>query len=124
MSLAPHKVGLLRDEDLRAIAEIGHLRKPNEACGVLLDDPHKGQRVFELPNRALTVDDEFAMRGEDVVMVLEGYAGGPESMTIWHTHPGGQLGPSRADLGERPGDFGYLVVTLFIDPRDAKPTWY
>jgi proteasome lid subunit RPN8/RPN11 len=124
MSLAPRRAKLLRDQDLRTIAEIGHYRKPLEACGVLLDDPHRGDRVFELPNRVLDRQDEFAMKGEDLIMVLQGYAGGPETMTIWHTHPGGQLGPSSADLQERPGELSYLVVTLYEDPRDAKATWY
>lgn len=126
MSLAPQKTYWIPDQDQRKIAEIGMDRRPAEACGILLQPghEHKGERVFEMPNRAMGPNDEFVMNGDDILLVLEGYSGELEKLTIWHTHPGGQIGPSSLDLAERPGEFGYLVVALFAEAREAVFTWY
>ena len=114
----------LSPSDVVDIAKIGHQRMPAEACGILLRVPHKGERIFEVPNRAIEANDEFVMSGKDILLVLEDYEGDVLDLAIWHTHPGGQLGPSKADMEQRLKPFPHLVITLYDRPQEAKATWF
>lgn len=114
---------------VQEIANIGRLRSPNEACGLLLPSSINGVQVIELPNRSSTPHDSFEMRGEDMLIALERVFRGdfPEELigglTAWHTHPGGGLGPSTADLENKPAHLKSLVVTL-TDKGEALATWF
>lgn len=99
----------ISERALAEIARIGHLRAPNEACGLLLVTPHRGRSVIELPNRSLKPLDSYLFHGSDARIELEGYEDG---FVIWHTHPGGGIGPSREDMRSRHANFWYLVVAL------------
>lgn len=122
-------VMVLEQHMIDEIAHIGELRRPNEACGLLLPEPHRGRQVWELPNRSLTPHDSFVMKGEDMALALEGYF--PEELepefvqriTAWHTHPKGNLGPSGEDLRVKPPHMKSLVVTIYED-APAKATWF
>lgn len=111
------------------IAEIGRRRMPNEACGVILPYKVKGRQVIELPNRSRTPHDEVQMRGEDLVLELEALFGEdtplPENLasdtTFWHTHPGGNVGPSVHDMRHKPEVGKHLVVSL---GEEVKATWF
>lgn len=112
------------------IARIGRSRAPNEACGLLTPFKINGQQVWELPNRSLDEEHEFTMIGADISLVVEQLnhyhpidADFLRETAIWHTHPKGNLGPSKFDLEHRPDEFQSLVVTLFEDGT-AKGTWY
>jgi proteasome lid subunit RPN8/RPN11 len=122
-------VMVLEDSMVKQMASIGELRKPNEACGILLPYKIKKRQVIELPNRSKTPHDEIVMTGEDIMLELEmifgdydqlpeGFA---ESLTFWHTHPGGNLGPSVYDLQHKPKLGKSLVITLGDPP---KATWF
>jgi proteasome lid subunit RPN8/RPN11 len=123
-------VMVLETKMIEEIAQIGRLRAPAEACGLLLPVPIRGRSVWEIPNRSKTPQDSFEMTGEDMVIVLESLFDGnvPKSivdgLTAWHTHPGGNLGPSTYDLYHKPLYIRSLVVTLFNDGTPAKATWY
>lgn len=118
---------VLETSIVQEIARIGELRRPNEACGVLLPFPWRGQPVWELPNRALKPHDSFLMTSEDVVLQLQGWidenpeAAKWENMTFWHTHPSGNTGPSQEDLDNRIINCGNLVVSLGERPL---ATWF
>ena len=106
------------DEDVRQILGYGLERYPHEACGVLvLGRPQGSRRLRELPNRADTPEDEVLMTSEDITRTLEGMGalvGGLE-VVFWHTHPGGNVGPSRMDMRfkrEQLGNARCLVVTV------------
>lgn len=120
---------LIEPEVLEAIAEIGKLRLPNEACGVLTPTPYRGSRVFEIPNRSNTPRDSFAMKSDDIVLTLDGWlkenhqVARWDQITIWHTHPGGGVGPSRTDLHSRIEHCGNLVVSLYEDSPPIA-TWF
>ena len=66
--------------------------------------------------------------GQDVLMEIEKWYENAthedaERIAVWHTHPAGNIGPSRGDLqNKRPG-IAYLVVTLTEDQR-AIPCWF
>lgn len=113
------------------IARIGKSRHPNEACGILLPVPHRGKSVFELPNRSHEPADSFELWGSDIMLQLEMID--PALMesteedlaeyTIWHTHPQGNVGPSRADMSNKPEFFKHLVIAIAED-KDPVATWF
>lgn len=110
------------------IARIGELRKPNEACGVLLPVPMRGRVVWEIPNRAEDGREAFVMHSDDVVIMLQDWVDQNvehavwENVVLWHTHPSGSVGPSRADLDNRIEKCGNLVVAL--TPDGPVATWF
>lgn len=122
-------VMVLEQHMVDEIAMIGKKRMPNEACGVILPYPVKDRQVIELPNRSKTPHDEVRMRGEDLVLELEALFGEdtplPENLatdiTFWHTHPGGNVGPSAHDMSEKPQVGKHLVVSL---GEEVKATWF
>lgn len=105
------------------IAKVGRERAPVEACGILLPTPFKGKRVWEMPNRSMEGNNTFELHGADIVITLDEWDGDFKQVAIWHTHPDGGVGPSRADLQTRLSQVGNLVVTL-LDGNKAKATWY
>lgn len=121
-------VMVLEDSMVKEMARLGENRRPNEACGILLPYKVKNHQVIELPNRSKTPHDSIVMLGSDVILELEmlfadselpvGFA---EQLTFWHTHPGGNVGPSQYDMEHRPKIGKSLVVTLTDPP---KATWF
>lgn len=109
----------ITDDQLASIERIGLLRAPNEACGLLLMSPHRGRTIIELPNRSLTPQDSYQFHGTDAKLELEGYDDG---VIVWHTHPGGGIGPSRNDMRTRHPEFWYLVVAL--TDKGPLPTFF
>jgi proteasome lid subunit RPN8/RPN11 len=126
-------VSVLEVEMVEEIAKIGRLRKPAEACGLLLPIPIKGKQIIELPNRAKKSHDTFEMLGKDMMIALEQLEPDLDKLekmindgglTAWHTHPAGNVGPSKFDLKYKPPKLKSLVVTLFEDGRRPLATWY
>ena len=107
------------EHELVEIDRIGKLRAPTEACGLLLSVPHHGRTVIELPNRSLTAEDHYEFKGSDAYIELKDY---DDELVVWHTHPGGLIGPSRDDMRTRHEDYWYLVVTL--TPEGPVPTFF
>ena len=111
------------------ITRIGRERMPCEAAGILLPIKWRQQQVWELPNRSKTPHDSFEMHGEDIAILLRDFLEEhPEDeiwsdVVIWHTHPQGNIGPSKYDLDNRIPDLKCLVVSLLKD-GEAKATWY
>lgn len=108
---------VLTPQLINQIAHFGELRRPIEACGVLIPEPYKGSQVFELPNRSLAGTDRYEMSTHDIQLILQGWFETTprerwDEMVVWHTHPGGNIGPSRGDMQNRHPDLTYLVVTL------------
>lgn len=107
--------GKLESELLR----ITKLRAPNEATGLLFADG----RVVELPNHSASPHNSFEMHREDIIAQLDDemmYLG----VTLWHSHPGGGVGPSSIDMRQKQKYtfFQYLVVSL-VD-GELVSTWY
>lgn len=114
MSLQPPWVS---PEIVDQVLRYGRAGAPHETCGVITPD----SMVIELPNTSPSPTDAFVITSEDLVNALEAYVirsgVNPEGLTrehfiIWHTHPGGIVGPSAGDLREKLPGFQYLVVTL------------
>jgi proteasome lid subunit RPN8/RPN11 len=43
---------------------------------------------------------------------------------IWHTHPSGNVGPSRGDLLHKLGDLSYLVVSINPETQEYQTTLF
>lgn len=104
-------------EIIDQVLRYGRAEDPNEACGIVTPD----SEVTLLPNTSTSPTDSFVISSEDLVNAIERYVRrtgvNPELLNrehfiIWHTHPGGVVGPSAGDLRERIEGFQYLVVTL------------
>jgi proteasome lid subunit RPN8/RPN11 len=117
------KTQVLDRHVVEEIARVGRARVPNEACGLLLPTPHKAKRIWEMPNRSKYPRDSFEMHGSDMAISLEDWDGDFEDIVIWHTHPGGNVGPSRYDIENRVEKLANLVVSI---PEKGKPlaTWF
>lgn len=96
---------------------LGQAEEPNEACGVITPD----SKVIQLPNVSPSPNSSFEIASEDLVNAMNSYLERspvhPASLTrehfiIFHTHPGGVVGPSRGDLRERIKGFQYVVISL------------
>jgi proteasome lid subunit RPN8/RPN11 len=99
------------------VLRIGQAEEPFEACGVVTPD----SKVLQLPNCSPTPSTSFVIDPEDLVNILEEWLDSsgtnPEDLErehfiIWHTHPGGVVGPSKGDLRHKIPGFKYLVVTM------------
>ena len=106
------------------IEKIAALRAPCEAVGLILPD----DRVVELPNRSSLPHNSFQILGSDVKLTLEMNSVplnqlGLENCTLWHSHPGGGVGPSRVDMRHRVSVMSHLVVSLAEDAT-WTPSWY
>lgn len=123
------KMPLVIDRGIIAeIDRIGKLRLPNEACGVITPTAYQGQRVWEMPNRSKRPQETFQFTSDDLVLALEHWTQEHaslavwENLTVWHTHPGGQVGPSKMDLENRIEECGNLVVSL--GEKGPQATWF
>jgi proteasome lid subunit RPN8/RPN11 len=115
------------DLALREIEELGRLRQPNEACGILLDMSWRKPDgsiswVKELPNRSMDGEGTYRIDAEDIRMVMEGLEE-VEDVAIWHTHPSGLVGPSKGDMRNRPEDNIYMVV-IALTPDGPIASWF
>lgn len=123
-------VMVLEQAMVDAIAKIGQAAYPNEACGLLLPEPVRGGQVVELPNRSKEPRDSVEIDLDDIIVQLEILYGDEVPSTIlpnitwWHTHPGGNVGPSKFDMENKPPQLKCLVVTLFPDGRAPVPAWF
>lgn len=119
----------LTPEMVEKINAVGRLRSPVEACGIILPRPKQGEnstsQIVELPNRSLE-PSAYKIEVADIRLQL-----GPdlsdrtliEHLAIWHTHPAGNVGPSRSDMQKRREGLAYLVVAL-QDDGTAIPAWF
>lgn len=116
---------------LEEITRIGLDRQPAEACGVLLLHPRypddAKSQVVELPNRSMHTHDSYQFSMRDLWLELEDWWGShsreeASAISVWHTHPGGLIGPSPGDMKSRREGIAYLVVAM--TESGPVPTWF
>lgn len=99
------------------VLRFGRAEDPNEACGVITPD----SMVVLLPNSSPSPNNSYVIATEDLVNEIEAYVTrsgvDPARLTrahfmVWHTHPGGVIGPGPGDFRTKLEGFPYLVVTL------------
>jgi proteasome lid subunit RPN8/RPN11 len=117
----------LEDGALHRIIAIGRTRSPAEACGLLLiDESSPDQRVIELANRSMRPHTSYEFTGDDAYIALTN--NGVEGwnyieVAVWHTHPGGSIGPSTEDLTQKLEGVPHLVVAL-LDDGTTMHEWF
>lgn len=109
-------------EDVEQIAQWGMEAGYVEICGVLLTRSDGGPRLKQVVNKAAKPEIQVFMHSDDFMDALLDLVGHPEQypgplgeeLVVWHTHPGGLVGPSKQDLLWRKelGDTRCLVVTI------------
>lgn len=122
---------VLFPEILEELKRIALERYPNEACGVLLPTPRghgAASQVVELPNRSLTHHDSYQIYPSDIHITLEEWIEDSTvedvgKMAVWHSHPGGNVGPSAEDMKMKVEGLQYLVVTLTTE-KELVPCWF
>jgi proteasome lid subunit RPN8/RPN11 len=99
------------------IIELGMAEAPREACGLVipcLDEP-PDEWVRPLRNRHPHPEQAYEIDPLTVKGLLEDLQRQErvwEDVLIWHTHPQGQVGPSKGDMDYRHLGLKYLVVSL------------
>lgn len=99
------------------ILEIGLARAPHEACGLVMPDLDKSadEWVHELMNRHHSPDHAYLIDPNTIRTLsadLQRAERRWEDVLVWHTHPRGNIGPSKGDLETRIEGVKYLVVAL------------
>jgi proteasome lid subunit RPN8/RPN11 len=112
----------IRPEDVDQIAQWGMEAGSFEACGVLLARSDDGPRLKLLNNRSMTPARDTLIYSDDLLDALIELTQPPgtyhgdltQELVVWHTHPGGHIGPSPVDLEHRQelGNTRCLVVTI------------
>ena len=114
------------DVALKQLQNIAERAMPREAGGFLYPAPWQGQWVAKLTNTAGSNDTMHFDRDEFIELGMQYLDAFPQytwsSLTVWHSHPGGNIGPSRRDMRNRIEQMGNLVVAL--NNGEIIPTWY
>ena len=89
--------------------------------------PFRDQWVWEMPNRSKTPRTATKLLLEDVRIQFSDWLEDADAydvngMVIWHTHPGGHVGPSSEDMKLAVPGLMFLVVAL--KDNEAFPTYY
>jgi proteasome lid subunit RPN8/RPN11 len=84
-------------------------------------------RVVELPNRSLTPTEEYIIYPADIRLAIAGWAEEAtreqrNAISVWHTHPSGNIGPSIRDMRKKIDGGTYLVVAFTAD--GPVPCWF
>lgn len=93
---------------------------PNEVVGLL----DANQKIFLLKNLSESPYNSFSVAKEAILHVVNrpDFVGPLDQVTLWHSHPSGQVGPSSEDMKHRTLFNNHLVVTL--QGGKAVFTWY
>lgn len=99
------------------VLRYGRAEEPREACGIITPD----SVVVKLPNSSESPTNSYVISTEDLVNALQEYVDRvgahpadlpTDAFIVWHTHPSGQVGPSKGDMQTKIGNFQYLVITM------------
>jgi proteasome lid subunit RPN8/RPN11 len=99
-------------EVVNQILDWGMETAPDEACGLLILQSTSTYLLMHLKNEAENPRRTYAMSPHSIGEVIEEQRVWEEQTTIWHTHPGGTVGPSPSDLDIMVKGCRYMVVTL------------
>lgn len=102
---------LLSDDQRKVLQEIAFQHHPYEACGFVMNDG----LILEIDNICPEPKRGFNMCPIDATNKLgaEGYS---DIVGVWHTHPGGNVHPSKTDQdamwnGSVQRHWTYIIVT-------------
>ena len=114
---------LLEGTLIHTLGQLALAKAPNEAVGLIV----RGDQVVELTNGSDHPEDSFSVGVDDITLQLDRLGliltqDEWHEVILWHSHPGGGIGPSRVDMRNRVPAWAHLVITL--TPDEVIPTWY
>jgi proteasome lid subunit RPN8/RPN11 len=96
---------------------------PREAVGLLWEPAGCPAVHIPLTNTSDDPERSYAVSVEEIALSFLRTTGrtitGAVDLTLWHSHPSGQVGPSRGDMRERAEGLRYMVVTVDHDDLTA-----
>lgn len=107
---------LLAGPVVKQLKDAALAASPNEAVGVIVED-----QVIILTNVSESPHNSFALDRKELIGVLPGSVD-LSKVVLWHSHPSGGVGPSRADMSHKTPFNYHLVVT--VSNGDIVLTWY
>lgn len=115
------------EEALREMTEAAVAALPNETGGMLFPEAlgSSGKWVKVLLNHAPDPTNAMWFQNQEVIDAGLEWVEHPNDwskLTLWHSHPGGNIGPSRRDMKGKIPQMGNLVIAL-VD-GEGIPTWY
>ena len=115
-------IPLLSEGVLYHLRDLSYKASPREAVGLIFSN-----QVLELPNRAGKPESTFEVTRADLRWGAEKLGASATDLVrgeviLWHSHPGGGVGPSLQDLRHKT-PFKYHLVVALVD-GDIIPTWY
>jgi len=111
------QAALVTPEIVDQVLRHGLDESPLEACGIITPDG----RVERVPNVSPEPHRHYQLEEEGLVNVLYGCAERlveplselrRQHFIVWHTHPNGEVGPSKVDMRRKVEGFRYLVVAV------------
>lgn len=114
------------DQALEQMLEITLSGFPHEVGGILFPEPVDGLWVFGMVNHADNTLNSISFEPDEIEMVGNLWVTRDEDwheLTLWHSHPSGNIGPSRMDMRNRVPQLGNLVVALTPEGT-LIPTWF
>lgn len=127
---------IVRDEELAdALASLGRQSEPLEACGVAVPLVGGGWAVVDCMNHASDPRKSWETPGWEMAEAIRiACAEGKffdcpaadlsqDSPVVWHSHPGGNVGPSEEDMSRRVNGLRHAVIAW---PSGSTPrlTYY
>lgn len=108
------------------IDRLGRHRKPTEACGILLTRPRITADgvswIIELPNRSKIPRNSYEINPDDLKLAMANIPA--DLAAVWHTHPGGLVGPSAGDIACRPDPEIIKMLVVALTDDGPVPTWF
>jgi proteasome lid subunit RPN8/RPN11 len=92
---------------------------PREAVGLVWEPAGIAAVHIPLTNTSDDPEHSYAVSVEEIALsflrTTGGTIEGAADLTLWHSHPSGQNGPSRGDMRERVEGLRYMVVAVDKD---------
>lgn len=117
---------IIPEEALREIVEAGLAALPNETGGLLFPEPLGKTWIDVLDNIAPDPTKNMHFDKPSFITACHRFVQTNDDwskLTIWHTHPGGGVGPSRADMRNRIRQMGNLIIAITPE-NEGIPTWF
>jgi proteasome lid subunit RPN8/RPN11 len=115
------QAALVTPEIVDQVCCLGQAAEPLEACGIITPDG----AVVRVPNVSPEPHRHYQLEAAGLVNAMREYTERANvelselergHFIIWHTHPNGEVGPSKVDMRQKVAGFRYLVVAMPAGP--------
>lgn len=121
---------VLEDELADTVAALGRQSAPLEACGVAVPLVGGSWAVVDCINHSANPRTSWETPGKEIAEAIRiacaeasffGHSTmdlSQEAPVVWHSHPGGNVGPSEEDMSRRVNGLRHAVIAL---RKDSTP---